>query len=60
MSGNLKVHQRTHIGEQPIKCDKCKKSSNQLGDLKVHLCTLTGEQEFTCGVRKEIFEAVVL
>ena len=50
MSGNLKVHQHTHIGERPIKCDVCKKSFNQSGDLKVHLHTQRGRPLFTCVV----------
>ena len=46
--GDLKLHERSHIVEEPFSCSQCDKKFVLCGDLKQHERIHTGEKHFTC------------
>ncbi|KAL7753930.1 hypothetical protein RI367_000862 [Sorochytrium milnesiophthora] len=47
-SGNLRMHERQHLGVKPHKCPRCDKHFAQLGNLKIHERIHTGMRPYIC------------
>ena len=48
MASGLKIHLRTHLGENQFPCSQCTNTFSQKGNLKKHLKTHSAEKPFPC------------
>jgi len=54
----VEVHEATHQGKYPMRCEICHKGFLKLSDLSVHKRTHSGEKPFICEICGKSFASV--